>query len=106
MRDHDDRQAAFLVQPREEPHDLFAHCRIEIAGGFVGENERRLGHHRSSNGYTLLLPPRELARSVLLAAGEAYEREHLRRALTPLLARHATVDQRQLDVLERRRAIQ
>jgi hypothetical protein len=72
---------------------------------FVGENERRVGHHRSSDGYALLLPSGELARSVLLAAGETYEREHLLRTRRRPCA-HATVDQRQLDVLERRRAIQ
>jgi putative ABC transport system ATP-binding protein len=41
-----------------------------------------------------------------LAAVEADEREHLARAALTLVARHAPIDKRQLDVLERRRAVQ
>src|SRR5215467_3658862 len=55
---------------------------------------------------TLLLPARELARVVAGAVGQTDRGEPLARARAPLARGEGGVEQRQLDVLERRRSRQ
>jgi hypothetical protein len=62
--------------------------RIEVRGGFVGEDEGRLAHDGSRNGHALLLPPREPAR---LSIRQALEPDLLEECVHPpvtLLGRH------------------
>ena len=81
-------------------------ARVEVAGGLVGEQERRLGHQGAGDGHALLLAAGELGRRVVLAAGEADRGQGLAGARGGAPRRAPAVDQRQLDVLERRGARQ
>ena len=40
MRDQNNRDTFFPVEPDEEFHDLNAGFRIEVAGRFIGQNQR------------------------------------------------------------------
>ena len=53
--DHDDGGASD-VEVAEEVHDVEAVVAVEIAGGFVAEDELRVGDDRPGHGDTLLLP--------------------------------------------------
>ena len=89
------------IELLEEREDLVAGARVEVAGRLVGEEERRLGDERARDGDALLLPAGELVRRVMHALGEADRASARMRALAPLAARDAAVDERQLHVLER-----
>ena len=98
-----------LPQAPEDLHHFVAGRRVEVAGGLVGEQERRLRDQRAGNGHALLLAAGELVGMMVRAVGEPHRVERRHRAFAPLgrlddaLAR---VEQRQLDVLERRGARQ
>src|SRR5436190_12538763 len=108
VRHEHDADAALDVQLLKDAHHLDAGARIEVAGRLVGEQQRRVVHERARDGDALLLPARELIRMMVDAVAEADRRQRLRRALAPRgcgrLA--AAIKQRQLHVLERRRARQ
>ena len=81
--------------------------RVEVAGRLVGEEQRRLGDDRARDRDALLLAAGELAGRVLLPAGQARPTPSAARASRRRsLGRDAAIDQRQLDVLERRGARQ
>ena len=82
-------------------------CGVERAGRLVGEDELRSVDQRARDRDALLLAARELVRMMLRDCAmpdrvERFERGALRRCAR----RHAGVDHRQLDVLERARARQ
>jgi hypothetical protein len=104
VRDHHDGDAALLVELGEQEHDLALLRGVEVAGGLVGEDERRLGDDGAGDRDALLLSAGELARGVVLAAGEADGVQRRERASASLAGRHATVHQRKLHVLERARS--
>src|SRR5215211_7400002 len=52
---------------------------VEVAGGLIGENQRRLVRERSSNCDALLLSARELGRSMFEAFGEPERPQELLR---------------------------
>src|SRR5205823_8433182 len=85
---------------------LLGCARVEIAGRLVGEEDGGVRHQGAGDGYALLLAARELRRIVVLAAGQADLRDRVSRGLVPLPARPSefAVEQRELDVLERRGA--
>ncbi len=82
-----------IVMPRswlrrlEEREHLEARTRVEVAGRLVGEEERRIGHERASDGDALLLTAGELARRVMHAVGERHRRREPLRARAPLAQR-------------------
>jgi hypothetical protein len=95
------------VQRRQQVHDLVAARAVEVAGGLVGEQHRGLGDDGARDRHALLLAARQLGRRVVLPALQAHLRQRPRpprcaRALAP----SAAVEQRQLDVLQRRGARQ
>ena len=59
MRDHDD-SVAFVVDGFKLLHDDMRSARIEIAGGFVGEDDFGAANDSAGNGNTLLLATRKL----------------------------------------------
>ena len=88
-------------------HDLLGGLRVEVARRLVGQDELRVVDQRPRDRDALLLAARELARLVVLAARRApRSRRHRRAFSSRSRARVAVggVDQRQLDVLERRGA--
>ena len=92
--------APALVQLLEQVHHRLAVLRVEVAGGLVGEQDRRLAADGARHGDALLLAARELAGQVLGAVGHADALERRRHALLALGGAHAAVGERQLDVLE------
>ena len=52
------------LQAVKQRHDLDAGLRVEVSGGFVGQDDRRLVHQRARNGDTLPLTAGELIRLV------------------------------------------
>ncbi len=59
----------------EEGHDVVARARVQITGGFVGEQHRRIVDQRAGDRHPLLLAARELARQVMAAVAQAYALE-------------------------------
>src|ERR1044071_5571264 len=88
------------VQLLEQVHDRLAVLRIEVAGGLVGEEDRRLAAHGARHGDTLLLTAGQLAGQVLRAMRHADALERGGDALLALGRPHAAIRERQLHVLE------
>ena len=90
----------------EQLHDLGRLLAVQVAGGFIREQQARLGHERARDAHQLLLPTRELARVEFRARGE---RETIERrgdaglALGPL---HVAISQRHLEVLGHRQVVE
>ena len=83
-----------------------ARSRIEIAGGLVGNEQRRLGHDRARDSHALLLAGGELERPALLLAEQADLIERRAHALVDLAPRHAGDDERQRHVVRHRPVVQ
>ena len=79
---------------------------VEVAGRLVGEHHLRPGDDRPGDGDALLLAAGKFVRVVAGAVGEADLVERRQRQPPPLAGRHAAIDQRHLDVLQRRGARQ
>ena len=95
------------VEPMEQRHDVLGRRRVEVAGRLVAEQQRRLGHERACDRGALPLTTGELKRLVLHALREPDARQGLRRAIAAVARWHITaILERQLDVLQRRRAMQ
>src|SRR6202042_1459974 len=59
VRDQDDRPA-LVAEALEDRQHLPGRCRVEIARGLVGEDQRWVGHQRAGDRHTLLLAARQL----------------------------------------------
>ena len=104
--DHGDGDAGVAVERGEQFHDVAAGRRVEVAGRLVGEDDLRAGDDGPRDGDTLLLAAGKLVGIVAGAVGKADLGERLERQTPPLGRRHAAIDQRQLDILDRRGARQ
>src|SRR5471030_1751208 len=106
VRDEHDRDAALVLEPLEDVHHLDARAAVEIAGWLVGEENRRVVEQRARDRDALLLAAGQLIRMMISAVGEADCLERGKRAAPPFGRRdfRRTIQERQLDVLHRRRA--
>src|ERR1043166_7956633 len=59
VRDLHDRRP-LLVELLEQLHDLLALARVQVAGGFVGQDDLWIGDHGARDGDELLLSARQL----------------------------------------------
>ena len=84
----------------EQFHDLRTHLRVEVAGGLVGEKDFGVADDGSGDGHALALSAGELRGAVLHAVGEADALDDLLGQPLALAAVHASVDKRQLHVVE------
>src|SRR5216117_3815727 len=98
VRHHAHRRAAAVQRP-QQVHDRLAVTGVEVSRGLVGEQDRGIAHHRARDRDSLLLAPGELHRVMLRAMHHADPLERLLHALGALRPRHATVGERQLDIL-------
>jgi hypothetical protein len=73
--------------------------RIELAGGFIGEENFGFVDERAGDRYPLLLPPGELGRQAVLSSRETNQSEHAPGPLVGILGIPAFVQQWQLDIL-------
>ena len=55
------------MQILEQIHDHLAGPEIQIAGGFIGEQDAGVAHQRASQYHSLLLSARKLTRTMLCA---------------------------------------
>src|SRR4030095_12164671 len=56
VRHHDDGLAELTIEPFEQIENLLRGVAIEIAGGLVGHDQRRIGDQRTRDRDALLLP--------------------------------------------------
>src|SRR5690606_17542609 len=98
VRHHGDGDAALLVQPREQLHDLDARGRIEVARRLGREQLLRLRDGGTRDGDALLLAAGELVGHVPLTRLESDLAQGPARTLAALGLGYAAVDERQLDV--------
>src|SRR6266508_57627 len=96
------RHAAFFVQAGGQVQHLVAGARVQVAGGLVGEQHRRLGDQRAGDRHPLLLAAGELRGPVLQAVAEPDRLERGDRPPAALGAAEPAVDQRQADVADGR----
>ncbi len=68
VRDHQHGDAVVHVQAPQQLHDLAAALGVEVAGGLVGQQHRRLGDDGAGDRHALLLAARQLGRRVVLPA--------------------------------------
>src|ERR1035438_3159704 len=68
-RDHDSH--ADVVESLEQAHDLEREFGVQIAGRFIGDQQRRLRDDRARDADALLFAGRELERSALFLAEQA-----------------------------------
>ncbi|OLB60596.1 MAG: hypothetical protein AUI11_13210 [Acidobacteria bacterium 13_2_20CM_2_66_4] len=84
----------------QQIHDGLTAARVEVPGWLVREQDERLAGDGSSDGDALLLTARQLTRKMLRAMRHADAFERRLDALLPLGGFHASIGERQLDVLE------
>ena len=97
---HDHRLPQVVDAAAQDLQDLVGGVGVQVAGGLVGEDDRRLAHERPGAGHALDLTAGELGRPVGQALPEADGVDHLVEALrVDLLAGDI---QGQGDVLRRR----
>ena len=68
VRDHDDCLAEILIELTEQAEDGFGTSGIEVAGGFIGEDDFWLAHDGTSESNALLFTAGEFRRFVFQAA--------------------------------------
>src|SRR5690625_2894440 len=88
--DYYDRRA-LAVQLVEEPHYLLAGTGVEVAGRFVGEEQRRVHGEGAGDGYPLPLAAGELCGGVAVFLGQSHLLEELHRAGATLAPAHPGV---------------
>ncbi len=69
---HDYGPAVFFVEVVEYAHDFGTHLGVEVAAGFVGEDNGRIAYDGTGYGHTLGLAARKLRGEVVHAVREAY----------------------------------
>ena len=101
---HDQDRDALCVQLLKERHHFYRRATVEISRRLVGEQKARLGDECARDRHPLLLSTRQLARLVVQPIREADALQcSLRELPRVLLLARTVVQQRQLDVIERRR---
>jgi hypothetical protein len=90
------------VQVPDQREDVFSGLRVEVAGGFVGEQDRRIDREGAGDGDALALAPGQLVGQVVQAVRELHERQELCGAFMEAGPRPAAQVQGQADVLEAR----
>jgi ABC-type phosphonate transport system ATPase subunit len=70
VRDQDDRLAAVVAQRAQQPDNLFAGGRVEIARRLISEQDAGLVRQRPGDGDTLLLAAGERAGDMTAAVAE------------------------------------
>src|SRR2546423_978716 len=90
---------AKLVDPQQQLQDLPADQRIQVAGGFVGDDQPRVVDERARDRRPLLLAARQLRRELRGLGRKPYEREDAVDGRTDSAARRAGDLEGERDVL-------
>ena len=99
VRHQQDRLSQFIPQFREQVEYLLGGVGVEVPGGLVGHDERRIGDDRPGDPHPLLLAAGELAGTMAEAVGQADQLQRRQHLAAPLRRRQRQQEQRQLDVL-------
>lgn len=97
----DDDGGARVMQFFQQRHHLGAGLVVELAGGFVREQHRRVEDGGARDGDALALAARKLGRTMMGAVDQDGPFQRGLDARLPFRGRQAFEDQRQLDVLGR-----
>ena len=100
MGDEDNGFLQYTLQPHQLGLHLAADQRIEGGERFVEKPDLGLHRERSGDANALLLAAGEFRWKMPLAAGQAYEVDHLGGAGLALLAANALDEQRESDILQ------
>src|SRR5579859_8120392 len=98
VRHLDDRRSGFIELP-EELHDFFCLIGMQIAGGFVRQDQLRLVDHRARHAYELLLSTGELIRIEIFLADDVEPVERVAHHTGALRLLDVFVGERQIQVL-------
>ncbi len=102
VRDQQNRGVEFAVQIVEQAKNFVSGVRIEIAGGFVAQQNRRTKHQRAGDGHALALAAGKLVRAMMRAHLESDALQHGQGTLVRLALAHTLQTQRQRDVFDAR----
>ena len=105
VRDQNDGVAVF-VKLFEQVHDVVTGGRVQRAGGLVSQQYRRMINQRAGNRHPLPLAAGKLVGPVRHAIRKIDFAERCFSHLVAPGSRNAAVDQRQFDVVQRRRSRQ
>ena len=100
--DQDDG-VSVLVQMRKQGHDFRAGLRIEIPRRLIGEHNRGRIHQRARDGDALPLTAGKFVRFVVGSIAETHDLERTMRFGEPFAGRNPAIDEREFDVVQRRR---
>ena len=106
VRRDDQRRLSFRDDRIKQFDDFLAGMRIEIAGGFIGENQFRLIDERPGDGHALALATGQFRRAMVHALGQADAREKFAPALFRLADGDPRNPRRQTDVFQRLKLVQ
>ena len=101
---HNRRSVA--IQRGEQLHDLLGLAGMQIAGGFVGQQQRRLVDDRPGNADQLLLPAGELIGIQVLLGDDLKMVERFGHHALSLTAWDVLVRQRKIDVFLHRQVVE
>src|SRR5690349_16943521 len=93
---------ALTVKIREESHDFFAGLGIKVARRLVSQNDGWRIDQGAGNSDALALTAGKFIRLVIHAVGELDAGQRLLSFFEPFFGRSSVVDERKLDVVERR----
>ncbi len=99
MRHHNDRQSA-AVEIGNHLQNRRSGLGVEVPGGLIGEDDRRIGDQCTGDGRALLLASGELTGAVAHPVFEPHPRERLHGSPVTFVARHPLVEHRHFGVLE------
>src|SRR5579864_107116 len=99
VRHHQNGFAVLAHKLLDERHDLVGALSVEIAGGLVAKQERRVRNNGAGDSHALLLTSGKLPRVVIHAVSQADHRECRLHVLAALRAGEFGQKQRKLDVL-------
>src|ERR1019366_6452827 len=98
---NEDDGVALIVQTIEQRHNFHAGLRVQVAGGLVRQNDGRTVDQGASNGHALPLSAGQFVGLVVHSRFHSHRSQCLASAFKPLFGRHAGVDQREFDVVQR-----
>ena len=96
----DDHRGPYAMEPLEDAHDVDGEVRVEIARGFVGDEDGRPRDHGAGNTDALLFAGGQFHGEAGFAAEQAHLVQCSPHALVDFAARHPIHDERQGHVVE------
>lgn len=101
MGDEDQRGAVLAVQREQQVGDFIPGVTVEVAGGFIGEQQLRAAVKRARQRDPLLLAAGELYRQVMQAFAQPQLLQQRPGAAAALAIAFAAQQRRKLDVFQR-----